>query len=257
MNSILSDRRNSSIFRTLCAEDFYDLPLSNCIYIFAVLYYYHYRHHSSPVINLALLKNRNLSLSIFIYYCIPGLFTGVNILAIFYLQQYLKFTAQGTGFFMLLYALGAFISMTISGALYNKLGMKYLFIIALLLHSIGISLLTFVNSNTDIPLLIIAYLIIGVGGGIGANTAQTTALYDFSTQKLVQASIIWNINRQVVFSIGATMVAMLFNILSLFCLPQTAYSMTFLICALIGILPLTLLFTIKKKVITQETQDEF
>lgn len=65
---------------------------------------------------------------------------------------------------MLLYALGAFISMTISGALYNKLGMKYLFIIALLLHSIGISLLTFVNSNTDIPLLIIAYLIIGVGG---------------------------------------------------------------------------------------------
>ncbi len=53
------------------------------------------------------------------------------------------------------------------------------------------------------------------------------------------------------------MVAMLFNILSLFCLPQTAYPMTFLICALIGILPLTLLFTLKKKIITQETQDEF
>lgn len=225
--------------------------------IFAVLYYYHYRHHSSPVINLALLKNRNLSLSIFIYYCIPGVFTGVNILAIFYLQQYLKFTAQGTGIFMLLYALGAFISMIISGALYNKLGMKCLFIIALLLHSIGISLLTFVNSNTDIPLLIIAYLIIGVGGGIGANTAQTTALYDFSAKKLVQASVIWNINRQVVFSVGATMVAMLFNLFSLFCLPQTAYSMTFLICALIGILPLTLLLTLKKKVITQEIQDEF
>lgn len=225
--------------------------------IFAVLYYYHYRHHSSPVINLALLKNRNLSLSIFIYYCIPGVFTGVNILAIFYLQQYLKFTGQGTGVFMLLYALGAFISMTISGALYNKLGMKRLFIIALLLHSIGISLLIFINSSSDILLLIIAYLIIGMGGGIGANTAQTTALYDFGAQKLVQASVIWNINRQVVFSVGATMVAMLFNILSLFYLPQTAYSMTFLICALIGILPLILLFTLKKKVITQEIQDEY
>lgn len=53
------------------------------------------------------------------------------------------------------------------------------------------------------------------------------------------------------------MVAMLFNIFSLFCLPQTAYSMTFLICTLIGILPLTLLLTLKKKVITQEIQDEF
>ncbi|WP_368911430.1 MFS transporter [Proteus vulgaris] len=225
--------------------------------IFTVFYYYHYRHHPSPVINLALLKNRNLSLSIFIYYCIPGIFTGVNILAIFYLQQYLKFTGQGTGFFMLLYALGAFISIIISGALYNKLGMKCLFIIALLLHSIGISLLTLVNNNTDIPLLISTYLIIGVGGGIGANTAQTTALYDFSAQKLVQASVIWNINRQVVFSVGATMVAMLFNILSLFCLPQTAYKMTFLIYALIGILPLILLLTLKKDVITQEIQDEF
>ncbi|CRL65249.1 MFS transporter [Proteus vulgaris] len=223
---------------------------------FAVLYYYHYRRHTSPVINLALLKNRNLSISIFIYYCIPGVFTGVNILAIFYLQQYLKFTAQGTGVFMLLYALGAFISMTISGVLYNKLGMKRLFVFALLLYSAGIALLIFVNSNTDILLLIIAYLVIGIGGGIGANTAQTTALYDFNSQKLVQASVIWNINRQVVFSVGATVVAMLFNIFSLFCLPQTAYNMTFLICALIGILPLTLLFTLKKKSIAQEIKDE-
>lgn len=228
--------------------------LSAC---FAVLYYYHYRRHISPVINLSLLKNRNLSISIFVYYCIPGVFTGVNILAIFYLQQYLKFTAQGTGVFMLLYALGAFISMTISGAFYNKLGMKRLFIFALLLHSIGIALLIFVNSNTDIPLLIIAYLVIGIGGGIGANTAQTTALYDFNSQKLVQASVIWNINRQVVFSVGATVVAMLFNILSLFCLPQTAYNMTFLICALIGILPITLLFTLKKKILYRKYKMKF
>lgn len=228
--------------------------LSAC---FAVLYYYHYRRHISPVINLSLLKNRNLSISIFVYYCIPGVFTGVNILAIFYLQQYLKFTAQGTGVFMLLYALGAFISMTISGVFYNKLGMKRLFIFALLLHSIGIALLIFVNSNTDIPLLIIAYLVIGIGGGIGANTAQTTALYDFNSQKLVQASVIWNINRQVVFSVGATVVAMLFNILSLFYLPQTAYNMTFLICALIGILPITLLFTLKKKILYRKYKMKF
>ena len=55
----------------------------------------------------------------------------------------------------------------------------------------------------------------GIGGGIGANTAQTTALYDFDKQRLIQASVIWNINRQVVFSVGATLVAMIFNTLSL------------------------------------------
>ncbi|MEQ4925215.1 MFS transporter [Proteus hauseri] len=224
--------------------------------LFFIFYYRHYRCHSSPVINLQLLKNRKLSLSIFVYYCIPGVFTGVNILAIFYLQQHLGFTGQGTGIFMLLYAIGAFTAMVTSGVLYNKLGMKYLFIIALLLHSTGIALLALVNVPNDITLLIVAYLIMGIGGGIGANTAQTTALYDFVSQELVQASVIWNINRQVVFSIGATVVAMLFNTLSLFNSSQAAYSITFISCAFIGILPLTLLLTLKKQITSQEIHNE-
>ncbi|OAT24271.1 MFS transporter [Proteus myxofaciens] len=223
--------------------------------LFCILYYRHYKKASFSVINLALLKNKKLSLSIFIYYCIPGVFTGINILAIFYLQEYLKFTGQGTGLFMLLYAIGAFISIVVSGFLYNKLGMKHLFILALMLHSFGIFLLIFINSHSDILLLAIAYLIIGIGGGIGANTAQTTALYDFDSQNLVQASVIWNINRQVVFSVGATVVAMIFNLLTLFFIPQMAYHITFLICALVGVLPLTLLLVLKKKTFQQEIQN--
>lgn len=225
-------------------------------FLFFALYYRHYRRYSSPVINLLLLKNRKLSLSIFVYYCIPGVFTGVNILAIFYLQQYLGFTGQGTGIFMLLYAIGAFTAMILSGAFYNKLGMKRLFIMALLLHSLGIALLALIDTPNDITLLIIAYLIMGIGGGIGANTAQTTALYDFTSQELVQASVIWNINRQIVFSVGATLVAMLFNSLSFFFVSHTAYSLTFLVCASIGILPLTLLLMFKKHATSQEMQNE-
>ncbi|EEG84085.1 hypothetical protein PROPEN_04859 [Proteus penneri ATCC 35198] len=75
---------------------------------FAVLYYYHYRHHSSPVINLALLKNRNLSLSIFIYYCIPGLFTGVNILAIFLFTTIFKIYCSRNRFFHVVVCTGCF-----------------------------------------------------------------------------------------------------------------------------------------------------
>ncbi|NBM62438.1 MFS transporter [Proteus sp. G4445] len=224
--------------------------------LFSLLYYRHYKQSLSPVINLNLLKNRNLSLSIFLYYCILGVFTGVNILAIFYLQQYLHFSGQGTGSFMLLYAIGAFISIIVGGALYNKLGMKRLAIFALILHSIGIVLLALVNKESDLPLLILAYLMMGIGGGIGANTAQTTALYDFDKQRLIQASVIWNINRQVVFSVGATLVAMIFNTLSLFVSSQMAYSTTFFICATIGLFPLFLFILLKQKTNLQETNHE-
>ncbi|HEK0624241.1 TPA: MFS transporter [Proteus mirabilis] len=233
------------------------LVISFFAVLFSVLYYRHYKQSLSPVINLILLKNRKLSLSIFLYYCIPGVFTGVNILAIFYLQQYLHFSGRGTGSFMLLYAIGAFISIIVGGALYNKLGMKRLAIFALILHSIGIALLALVDTESDFPLLILAYLLMGVGGGIGANTAQTTALYDFDKQSLIQASVIWNINRQVVFSVGATFVAMIFNTLSLFVSSQIAYSTTFFICAAIGLFPLSLFILLKQKTNLQETNHEY
>lgn len=157
---------------------------------------------------------------------------------------------------MLLYAIGAFISIIVGGALYNKLGMKRLAIFALILHSIGIVLLALVDKESDLPLLILAYLMMGIGGGIGANTAQTTALYDFDKQRLIQASVIWNINRQVVFSVGATLVAMIFNTLSLFVSSQMAYSTTFFICATIGLFPLFLFILLKQKTNLQETNHE-
>ncbi|MFN6887084.1 MFS transporter, partial [Proteus mirabilis] len=69
------------------------------------------------------------------------------------------------------------------------MGMKRLAIFALILHSIGIALLALVDKESDLPLLILAYLMMGIGGGIGANTAQTTALYDFDKQRLIQASV--------------------------------------------------------------------
>ena len=53
---------------------------------------------------------------------------------------------------MLLYAIGAFISIIVGGALYNKLGMKRLAIFALILHSIGIVLLALVNKERAICL---------------------------------------------------------------------------------------------------------
>ncbi|MGH8332238.1 MAG: MFS transporter [Pseudomonas fluorescens] len=205
---------------------------------FVVLYGLHYRTYKNPIIELSLLKSKKLSTSIFIYYAIPGVFTGVNLMSIFFLQNTLHFSAQLTGMFMILYAIGAFIAMLICGRIYNRMGAKRLFALGMLVHSAGIATLLLVNSPSDLLVIVIAYSLMGIGGGIGANTAQTTSLMDFEGSDTHKASVIWNINRQMSFSIGAALFLMVFNLLSKHFDTTQAYHATFAIAALLGLLPL-------------------
>ena len=209
--------------------------------LFIALYLRHYRQSSHAIIDLSLLKSRKLSTSIFIYYAIPGVFTGVNLLSIFFLQNTLQFSARLTGMFMIVYAIGAFIAMTIGGRIYNRVGAKRLFIFGMLLHSVGIVTLTQVDAPTDLVLIVIAYSLMGIGGGIGANTAQTTSLMDFSGGDTHNASVIWNINRQLSFSLGAALFLMIFNLLLKPLGTPMAYHATFAMAALVGLFPLTLM----------------
>lgn len=206
--------------------------------IFIALYLRHYRRCNNPIIDLSLLRSKKLSTSIFIYYAIPGVFTGVNLMSIFYLQSTLHFSARLTGMFMLLYAIGAFIAMTIGGRVYNRVGARRLFTLGMLLHSGGIATLVLVSAPGDLWIIVIAYSLMGIGGGIGANTAQTTSMMDFADGDMHKASVIWNINRQMSFSLGAALFLMIFNVLLQRLDITPAYHLTFAIAALIGLFPL-------------------
>ena len=95
---------------------------------------------------------------------------------------------------------------------YLKWGAKKLFYLGVVIHSLGIYLLARLETGSSISSVAMAYLCAGFGGGLTANTAQATALLDFTKEQMAQASVIWNINRQVSFSLGAAFFLMLFNL---------------------------------------------
>lgn len=206
--------------------------------LFARLYARHYSKVAHAIVDLRLLQSPRLALSIWVYYAIPGIFTGVNLLNIFYLQDLLHMGAAQTGRFMVVYAAGAWAAMLLCGRLYNRVGAARLFLLAMLLHSLGIAALAAVDSTQDLPILILAYALMGMGGGLGANTAQITALMDFDGAQTHQASVLWNINRQMAFSVGAALLLMVFNGLTQRWSAPQAYHLTFVIAALLGLLPL-------------------
>ncbi|WP_340614005.1 hypothetical protein [Xenorhabdus thailandensis] len=69
---------------------------------------------------------------------------------------------------------------------------------------------------------------------------------DFTNEKLSRASVIWNINRQMSFSIGTALFTMIFNLLQQGSISTNAYHLTFILAAIIGLLPLTILHNLKK-----------
>lgn len=202
-----------------------------------IFYIRHAKKISHPVLNLELLKNKNLRNAFIVYYAVPGIFTGVNLLNIFNLQLNFGFNAKQTGLFMLLYATGALTAMISGGLLYQRLGKKSLLIIGITLHSLGIFLLFCISNTSPLSFLVIAYLLMGMGGGLSANIAQISSLIDFSGQDLLQGSVLWNINRQVSFSVGTVVLISIYNLMSgssdLLC-----YQHTFLIVALLCLLSL-------------------
>ncbi|MEA1231331.1 MFS transporter [Acinetobacter sp. IRS14] len=202
-----------------------------------IFYIRHAKKISHPVLNLELLKNKNLRNAFIVYYAVPGIFTGVNLLNIFNLQLNFGFNAKQTGLFMLLYATGALAAMISGGLLYQRLGKKSLLIIGITLHSFGIFLLFYISNTSPISFLVIAYLLMGMGGGLSANIAQISSLIDFSGQDLLQGSVLWNINRQVSFSVGTVVLISIYNLMS-GSSDLLRYQHTFLIAALLCLLSL-------------------
>ncbi|MEX9870019.1 MFS transporter [Providencia huaxiensis] len=209
-----------------------------------VIYLKYAKKCREPILNFQLLNNTNLHNAFIVYYAVPGIFTGVNLLNIFNLQENIGFSAAQTGLFMVLYALGAVVSMVTGGRLYLQIGKKQLFIIGITLHSLGIFLLYWVSSSSQLYLLIIAYLLMGMGGGLSANTAQISSLMDFKDKDLLQGSVLWNINRQVAFSFGAVIFISIFS-LTTFSSDLLRYQYTFLIASILGLL--SLISVIKEK----------
>jgi len=202
-----------------------------------IFYIRHAKRISHPVLNLELLKNKNLRNAFIVYYAVPGIFTGVNLLNIFNLQLNFGFNAKQTGLFMLLYATGALTAMISGGLLYQRLGKKYLLIIGITLHSLGIFLLFFISNTSPISFLVFAYLVMGMGGGLSANIAQISSLIDFTGQDLLQGSVLWNINRQVSFSVGTVVLISIYNLMS-GSSNLLRYQHTFLTAALLCLLSL-------------------
>ncbi|MFG1175128.1 MFS transporter [Erwiniaceae bacterium CAU 1747] len=168
---------------------------------------------TQPLLNLRLIQQPMLQTAMLIYQLIPGIFTGVSLVAMLYLQDRLGMHATLVGAMMLPWAIASFAAISLTGRKFNQVGPRPLFITGCLVQATGIGLLTLIGSAGDAALTAAAYALMGFGGSLCSSTAQSSAFIQVRNDELADASALWNINRQLSFCFGVTFISLLLSVL--------------------------------------------
>lgn len=193
---------------------------------------------NQPLINLHLVRDPLLQTAMLIYQFIPGVFTGVSLLTVLYLQNQLGMPASYVGALMLPWALASFAAISLTGKKFNRWGPRPLFITGCLVQAVGIGLLALTGQAEDIIICVMAFAFMGFGGSLCSSTAQSSAFIQITDNQLADASALWNINRQLSFCLGVTLVSLLFNLIAdTGIATEHAYHLCFVIAACSAVIP--------------------
>ena len=188
-------------------------------------------------VNLSLLTDPLLRLSMLIYVCVPGIFIGVNVTGMYYLQSEANMTPAATGMLMLPWSVASFLAITTTGRDFNRIGPRPLVVIGCLLQATGILLLLNVSSASPALLSVAAFVLMGAGGSLCSSTAQSSAFLTTARDDMPDASALWNLNRQLSFFAGTLLLAQALSIAQVYLAPLVAWHGMFIFAAGITLVP--------------------
>lgn len=210
--------------------------------------------NTTRTVNLSLLTDPLLRLSMLIYVCVPGIFIGVNVTGMFYLQSEANMTPAATGMLMLPWSVASFLAITATGRYFNRIGPRPLVVIGCLLQATGILLL--INVGPAMLLPAVAFALMGAGGSLCSSTAQSSAFLTMRPEDMPDASALWNLNRQLSFFAGALVLAQALSFMQDYLAPLAAWHWMFVFAAVITLLPVLYVYRLNNTQLLAQLQQE-
>lgn len=210
--------------------------------------------NTTRTVNLSLLTDPLLRLSMLIYVCVPGIFIGVNVTGMYYLQSEANMTPAATGMLMLPWSVASFLAITATGRYFNRIGPRPLVVIGCLLQATGILLL--INVGPAMLLPAVAFALMGAGGSLCSSTAQSSAFLTMRPEDMPDASALWNLNRQLSFFAGALVLAQALSFMQDYLAPLAAWHWMFVFAAVITLLPVLYVYRLNNTQLLAQLQQE-
>ena len=121
--------------------------------------------HSSPVFNMKLFKNYTFAFSSLAALINYSSTFAVSLLLSYYLQYIKAFDAQTTGLILVAQPIIMAIVAPMAGRLSDRKDPQLLAAIGMAITTVGLFILSFINQNTSLELIIVALMILGLGFG--------------------------------------------------------------------------------------------
>jgi MFS family permease len=169
---------------------------------------YALRFSKDPVVDLRLFKNYNYSIASIVSWFLGAIVFGSLLLLPIFLQQVRlpHLTALETGLALVPQGVGAMIGMGLTGALYNRIGVRIMTIVGSGLLIVALWQLSSLTPTTDGWAIAPWQVLLGLGLGLTFMPVQTLALQTLRGPALAKASSLFNVTRQIASSIATAII---------------------------------------------------
>jgi DHA2 family methylenomycin A resistance protein-like MFS transporter len=160
------------------------------------------RRASAPMLPPALFRNRTFNSAIVFGICFNLTYYGMVFVLSLYLQRVLGHTPLEAGLAFLPLTGGFLLSNLASGVVVARFGSRFPMIVGALVDAAGFAALLFVNASTPVIALLLPFLLIPTGMGLGVPAMTTAVLGTVEPERAGTASAVLNTARQAAGAIG-------------------------------------------------------
>ena len=160
-------------------------------------------HHTSPLLNLRVLKIRNFTVGTIIASMSFFAFSSVTVILPMYIQTDRGYSATMSGLVMLPGAIGTAIAQFLGGRLLDRWGARPVALTGCSVLCLGTVALSMVGSGTWIGLVSICQFVRQIGMGFTLMPLTTWSLNNLAPKDVSAGSAVTNTARQIAGAVGA------------------------------------------------------
>jgi EmrB/QacA subfamily drug resistance transporter len=167
------------------------------------------RKNIHPLLQLRLFTNRYMTVAVITMSLFAIAFFGASLLFTLYFQQVRGTSPLESGWLVAPQGFGAMVTMPIAGFLADKIGPGKVVLTGLVLDTVGMGMLAFLDATTPYAYIITAFVIMGFGMGATMMPVFTAALASLKDHDIARGSTLMNITQQVSASVGTALFSVL------------------------------------------------
>jgi EmrB/QacA subfamily drug resistance transporter len=174
-----------------------------------VLHALHRADH--PLIDLALFKNRAVTLSNSAMFAFSVGFFGAVLVIPSYLQQLLHETPLQSGLQLIPQGLGAMLTMPLAGTLMDKRGPRNVLLVGITAIATGLTVFAYGASQQAeyLPTLMVGLVITGIGLGCTLTPLSGSAVQTLAPHEVARGSTLLSVNQHVAVAVGTALMSVI------------------------------------------------